>query len=85
MEQTLLIDSDNSAGDKPFELYEFLEALGLLDNEDVAKATASSTCIYARDNADMSDSEEDSDDDSDGDSLTELRDNYWDPRKPYIG
>ncbi|PKK61711.1 hypothetical protein RhiirC2_791410 [Rhizophagus irregularis] len=55
MEQTLVIDSDISAGDKPFEVHEFLEALGLLDKE------ASPDFRYEIDDVDMSD--DDSDDD----------------------
>src|SRR5581483_5430269 len=64
MEQTY---SDTSAGDK-IEVYEFLEALGLLDNE-VAPVNMDDD-----DNNESDIDEEDSDDD---------QDNYWDPRKRY--
>src|SRR5581483_7827216 len=66
MEQTY---SDTSAGDK-IEVYEFLEALGLLDNE-VAPVN-----MDDGDNNESDIDEEDSDDD---------QDNYWDPRKRYTG
>jgi len=66
MEQTY---SDTSAGDK-IEVYEFLEALGLLDNE-VAPVNMDDD-----DNNESDIDEEDSDDD---------QDNYWDPRKTYTG
>ena len=56
MEQTY---SGTSAGDK-IEVYEFLEALGLLDNETLP--------IHMEDDVDMSDGDEDSNDDSDDDS-----------------
>ena len=70
MEQTLVIDSDISAGDKPFEVHEFLEALGLLDNE-VAPVNMDDD-----DNNESDIDEEDSEDD---------QDNYWDPSKMYTG
>ena len=66
MEQTY---SDTSAGDK-IEVYEFLEALGLLDNE------VSPVNMDDDDNNESDIDEEDSDDD---------QDNYWDPRKRYTG
>jgi hypothetical protein len=66
MEQTY---SDTSAGDK-IEIYEFLEALGLLDNE-VAPVNMDDD-----DNNESDIDEEDSDDD---------QENYWDPRKTYTG
>jgi hypothetical protein len=66
MEQTY---SDTSAGDK-IEVYEFLKALGLLDNE-VAPVNMNDD-----DNNESDIDEEDSDDD---------QDNYWDPRKTYTG
>src|SRR6266498_1281145 len=66
MEQTY---SDTSAGDK-IEVYEFLEALGLLDNE-VAPVNMDDDG-----NIESDIDEEDSNDD---------QDNYWDPRKRYTG
>ena len=66
MEQTY---SDISAGDK-IEVYEFLEALGLLDNE------VSPVNMDDNNNNESDIDEEDSDDD---------QDNYWDPRKTYTG
>ena len=66
MEQTY---SDTSAGDK-IEVYEFLEALGLLDNE------VSPVNMDDDDNNESDIDEEDSDDD---------QGNYWDPRKTYTG
>ena len=66
MEQTY---SDISASDK-IEVYEFLEALGLLDNE------VSPVNMDDDDNNEPDIDNEDSDDD---------QDNYWDPRKTYTG
>ena len=66
MEQTY---SDTSVGDK-IEVYEFLEALGLLDNE------VSPVNMDDDDNNESDIDEEDSDDD---------QANYWDPRKRYTG
>jgi len=66
MEQTY---SDTSVGDK-IEVYEFLEALGLLDNE------VSPVNMDDNVNNESDIDEEDSDDD---------QDNYWDPRKRYTG
>ncbi|CAB4473219.1 unnamed protein product [Rhizophagus irregularis] len=60
---------EESAGDK-IEVYEFLEALGLLDNE------VSPVNMDDDDNNESDIDEEDSDDD---------QDNYWDPRKRYTG
>src|SRR4051794_26062021 len=61
------IYSDTSAGDK-IEVYEFLEALGLLDNE------VSLINMDDDDNNDSDIDEENSDDD---------QNNYWNPRKTY--
>jgi hypothetical protein len=62
-----MYNSDTSAGDK-IEVYEFLEALGLLNNE------VSPVNIDDDDNNESDIDEKDSDDD---------QDNYWDPRKTY--
>ena len=67
MEQTY---SDTSAGDK-IEVYKFLEALRLLDNNEVSPVNMDDD-----DNNESDIDEEDSDDD---------QDNYWDPRKTYTG
>ena len=66
MEQTY---SDISVGDK-IEVYEFLEALGLLDNEVVP------VNMDDDENNESDIDEEDSDDD---------QVNYWDSRKRYTG
>ncbi|CAB4434030.1 unnamed protein product [Rhizophagus irregularis] len=66
MEQTY---SDTSADDK-IKVYEFLEALRLLDNE------VSPVNMDDDDNNESDIDEEDSDDD---------QDNYWDTRKRYTG
>ncbi|CAG8854334.1 31112_t:CDS:1, partial [Gigaspora margarita] len=73
MEQTY---SDISASNK-IGLYEFLEALGLLDNEVVP---------INMDNDDNSESNIDKEDSDDEDSDND-QDNYWDwdPRKTYTG
>ncbi|KAF0521504.1 hypothetical protein F8M41_015787 [Gigaspora margarita] len=70
MEQTY---SDTSAGNK-IGLQEFLEALGLLDNEVVP------VNMDDDDNSESDINEEDSDDDQD-----DYWDDYWDPRKTYTG
>ncbi|KAF0520565.1 hypothetical protein F8M41_016210 [Gigaspora margarita] len=70
MEQTY---SDTSAGNK-IGVHEFLEALGLLDNEVVP------VNMDDDDNSESDIDEEDSDDDQD-----DYWDDYWDPRKTYTG
>ncbi|RGB22446.1 hypothetical protein C1646_776080 [Rhizophagus diaphanus] len=66
LEQTY---SGTNTGDK-IKVYEFLEALGLLDNE------VASVNMDDDNNSESDIYEEDSDDD---------QDNYWDPRKRYTG
>ena len=74
MDQNLLTNSDLSAGNNLDGEYEFLKALGLIEDE--VKINA----VNADDEESVTDDDDESCDDADDDD-----DEWWDPSKPYTG
>jgi len=74
MDQNLLTNSDLSAGNNLDGEYEFLKALGLIEDE--VKINA----VNADDEESVTDDDDESCDDVDDDD-----DEWWDPSKPYTG